>query len=81
MDEKILKELGIINLPISIMDMTLKQIRKYFGYPTTEGIKKILLMRNLIWQIYQQIKKGNPPDFYKKHGFMPYSETLELKIT
>ena len=68
--QQVLNELGIILLPKYIMDMDLKEIRQYFGYPTTDGIKKILLMRNLIWQIYCRIKSGDPPDFYKKNGFI-----------
>lgn len=68
--QKILDEFGIIPLPKYIMDMDLKEIRQYFGYPTTDGIQKILLMRNLLWQIFQKIKSGNAPDFYKKNGFI-----------
>ncbi len=68
--QTVLNELGIIQLPKYIMDMDLKEIRQYFGYPTTDGIKKIPLMRNLLWQIYCRIKQGNPPDFYKKNGFI-----------
>lgn len=65
-----LQELGIIPLPKPIMDMSLAEIRTYFGYATTSGIQKTPLMRNLLWQIYGQIKAGNPPDFYKKQGFI-----------
>lgn len=65
-----LHRLGIIPLPQHIMDMPLKEIRKHFGYATTRGIKKSLLMRNLLWQIYSQIQAGQPPDFVKKHGFI-----------
>lgn len=68
--QNVLDELGIIPLPKYIMEMDLKEIRQYFGYPTTDGIQKILLMRNLLWQIYQRIKAGNAPDFYKKNGFI-----------
>lgn len=68
--DQILKELGIIPLPKPIMEMNLKEIRQYFGYPSSNGIKKAILLRNLIWQLYGQILSGNPPDFYKKHGFI-----------
>jgi hypothetical protein len=68
--QKVLDELGIIPLPKPIMEMTLKEIRTHFGYATTKGIKKTLLMRNLIWQLYTQIQAGQPPDFYKKQGFI-----------
>jgi len=68
--QQVLDELGIITLPKPIMDMSLREIREYFGYDTTNGIKKTLLMRNLIWQLFNQIQAGNPPDFYKKQGFI-----------
>lgn len=68
--QAVLQELGIISLPKPIMEMSLAEIRQYFGYATTGGIQKTPLMRNLIWQLYSQIKAGNPPDFYKKQGFI-----------
>lgn len=68
--QAVLDELEIITLPKPIMDMSLREIRQHFGYATTKGIKKTLLMRNLIWQLYNQIQAGNPPDFYKKQGFI-----------
>ncbi|PKL77673.1 MAG: hypothetical protein CVV27_04830 [Candidatus Melainabacteria bacterium HGW-Melainabacteria-1] len=68
--QAILAELGIVPLPKPIMQMSLAEIRKYFGYATTDGIQKTLLMRNLLWQLYGQVKAGNPPDFVKKQGFI-----------
>lgn len=65
--DEVLKELEIIPLPKPIMDMSLKEIRKYFGF-ANGSIQMGMLLRNLIWQIYGQIQAGKPPDFVQKHG-------------
>lgn len=66
----ILKRLGIRHYDEDILAMPIERLREEFGYPTTDGIKLTPFFRNVIWQLYELIKAGKPPDFYHKRGFV-----------
>lgn len=51
-------------------DMSKEEIHKLFGYATTENLRLERFFVNAIWQFYEQIKAGNPPDFFHKRGFI-----------
>lgn len=66
----ILKRLGIRHYDEDILAMPIERLRQEFGYPTTPRIKLTPFFRNVIWQLYELIKAGSPPDFYHKRGFV-----------
>ncbi len=69
--EAILKRLGIRHYgDEDILAMPIERLREEFGYETTEGIKLTPFFRNVIWQLYEFIKAGKPPDFFHKRGFV-----------
>lgn len=69
--EAILKRLGIRHYgDEDILAMPIERLREEFGYETTTGIKLTPFFRNVIWQLYEFIKAGSPPDFYHKRGFV-----------
>jgi hypothetical protein len=65
-----LDDLGIRHFDEDLLTMPIAELRLHFGYATTDGIKKDLFFRNVIWQLHEQIEAGHPPDFYLKHGFI-----------
>lgn len=52
-----------------LTEMTLPEWRREFGRRGRIFQQKIFL-RNVIWQFYEQIQAGNPPDFYHKRGLV-----------
>jgi len=68
--EEILKRLGIRHFDEDILTMPIERLRQEFGYTTTTGLKLTPFFRNVIWQLYEYIQAGKPPDFYNKRGFV-----------
>jgi hypothetical protein len=69
--EAILKRLGIRHYgDEDILAMPIERLREEFGYETTGSLKLTIFFRNVIWQLYEFIKAGSPPDFYHKRGFV-----------
>lgn len=68
--DDILKRLGIRHFDEDILTMPIERLRQEFGYSTTTSIRLTPFFRNVIWQLYEYIKAGKPPDFYNKHGFV-----------
>jgi hypothetical protein len=66
----ILARLGIRHFDDDLLTMPIEQLRAEFGYATTDSLHITLFFRNVIWQLYEEIQAGNPPDFYNKHGFV-----------
>lgn len=66
----ILKRLGIRHFDEDILAMPIERLREEFGYKKSDGIRITLFFRNVIWQLYELIKAGKPPDFYRKRGFV-----------
>ena len=66
----ILARLGIRHFDDDILAMPIERLRQEFGYATTDSIQITLFFRNVIWQLYEEIQAGKPPDFYNKHGFV-----------
>ena len=73
MDEKqkVLDELEIIELPKYIMDMSLREIRKYFGYETSDGIKNIIALKD---------RKEGSNDSHQNNQFCKKLPVLYTKI-
>lgn len=67
--EQELERLGIRHFDEDILAMKIEVLRRHFAYPTGT-LKKALFFRNVVWQLYEQIQAGSPPDFYLKHGFI-----------
>jgi hypothetical protein len=68
---EIAKRLGLAHYDKSILDeMSKEEIRRHFGWKTTKNLQLDLFFKNVIWQFYEQIQTGNPPDFYHKRGFI-----------
>lgn len=61
---------GIRHFDEDLLAMPIAELRRHFGYATTDGIRKELFFRNVIWQLHEQIQAGSPPDFHRKHGFI-----------
>ncbi|MEW5748978.1 MAG: hypothetical protein AB1793_09390 [Candidatus Thermoplasmatota archaeon] len=51
-------------------EMSKEEILKHFGWRTTENVELGRFFRNVIWQFYERIRAGNPPEFYYKRGFI-----------
>jgi hypothetical protein len=51
-------------------EMTKEELQEHFGWETTDNLRLDRFFRNVIWQFYEQIQAGNPPDFYHKRGFI-----------
>lgn len=66
----ILKRLGIRHFEDDILAMPIERLRAEFGYETTTGIRLTPFFRNVIWQLYEFIQAGKPPDFFHKRGFV-----------
>lgn len=62
----VLVELEIRHFDEDLLRLSIKKLEGYFGDP----IPMDVFLRNIIWQIYEQIQAGTPPDFYHKRGFI-----------
>jgi len=48
--------------------MPIPVLRENFGKKTTDGFRIELLMRNIIWQLYEYVRADRPPEFVKRRG-------------
>lgn len=87
--EATLKDLEIRHFDEDILKMKIAGWRKHFGYKNSDNFKMGLFFRNVIWQIYEQIQAGTPPDFVIKKGNIrsmwyyirrPLSQYKELRV-
>lgn len=62
----VLVELEIRHFDEDLLRLSIKKLEGYFGDP----IRMDVFLRNVIWQIYEQIQAGSAPDFYHKKGFI-----------
>lgn len=51
-------------------DMSKKELLKHFGWKTTNNLRLEPFFVNAIWQFYEQIRAGRPPEFYYKRGYI-----------
>lgn len=65
-----LLEHGIQHFDEDLLKMPIAQLREHFGFATTDGIQIGPFFRNVIWQLYERIQAGDPPEFYKKNGMI-----------
>jgi hypothetical protein len=64
--ESVLKELEIRHFDEDLLRLSLAKLKEHFG----KDINMEVFFRNIIWQLYEQIQAGTPPDFYNKRGFI-----------
>ena len=65
--EELKKKFGLIDFAEDITQMTLEKLREHFGYQSGT-INKALFANNVIWQVYRQIRDGQPPAYFAKGG-------------
>lgn len=51
-------------------EMTKPELVEHFGWTTTQNLRLDWFFRNVIWQFYEHIQAGRPPEFYNKRGFI-----------
>jgi len=51
-------------------EMSREEILKHFSWTTTNNLQLDIFFRNVIWQFYERIQAGNPPEFYNKRGYI-----------
>lgn len=65
------QKLGLKHYAKNILsEMSKEEIHRHFGWTTTRNLQLDLFFKNVIWQFYELIQTGNPPDFYHKRGFI-----------
>jgi len=68
--EKVLFKFDIRHFDKNILEMSLEELRQHFGYKTSMRIRITILIRNIIWQTYEYIQAGSPPDFYRRREYI-----------
>ena len=53
-----------------LYEMSKEELIQQFGWKTTGNLRLEPFFVNVIWQFYEQIKAGHPPEFFYKHGFI-----------
>jgi len=68
--EQQLKKLGIQHFDEDLLAMKAETLQKTFGTPKSKGIQMQRYIRNVIWQLYEEIQAGQPPPFYHRKGLI-----------
>ena len=68
--EAALRELGIRHFDDDLLKMPIAELRKHFGFGTTNNIQIGPFFRNVIWQLYEHIQAGDLPEFHIKRGMI-----------
>lgn len=68
--EAALREQGIRHFDDDLLKMPIADLRKHFGFATTDNIQIGPFLRNVIWQLYEQIQAGDLPEFHIKRGMI-----------
>src|ERR1700738_4154068 len=59
--EEALAKLHVQHYEENLLNLSEEKVRTLFGFPTTHRIQKALYLKNIIWQLHEQIQRSNKP--------------------